>query len=175
MYSLIRKSAVLLSILTLLALSCVIAGPKNVPLRLIDGGAFIFTGPTSADLMGSGLATHMGKIVSGGKFKQGDVDPSSGCFEGDINGTATAPNGDMLTYSVLKAQFCPDPSPNAPNVFNGVGTYQITSGTGRFAQAMGSGQFIGLADFGAATYNCLLSGTISYPKSETSSHSNPGQ
>jgi hypothetical protein len=159
MYSLMRKSAVLLSILTLLPLLSVVAARKNVPLRLMDGGMFIFSSPTSAKLVGSGHATHMGKIVSGGQFKK--VDPlDSGCangFKGEINGTATAPNGDTLTY-FLSAQFCPD----ASGVFNGVGTYQITGGTGKFAQATGSGQFIGLADFGAATYDCLLSGTISY-------------
>jgi hypothetical protein len=163
MYSLIRKSAVLLSILTLLPLLCALAAPKNVPFRLIDGGAFIFTGTNSANLVGSGLATHMGKIVSGGKFER-KAQPNSPCengFKGEINGTATAANGDMLTYS-LSAQFCPDPGPNASDVFNGVGTYEITGGTGRFAKAKGSGQFIGLADFRAATYNCLLSGTISY-------------
>jgi hypothetical protein len=112
MYSLITKSAVLLSILTLLALSCAIAGPKeNLPLRLIDGGAFIFSSATSAELVGRGLSTHMGKIVSGGQFN--NVGPNPGCengFNGTIIGTATAANGDTLTYKVLGAQFCPDPN-----------------------------------------------------------------
>ena len=152
----------------MLALSCAIAGPKkSVPLRLIDGGAFIFTGLTTADLLGSGLATHMGKIVSEGKFANvGSPDPPDLCtngFKGEISGTAIAANGDKLEY-FLSANFCPDP--NAPGVFNGVGRYTITGGTGRFTQATGTGDFIGLADFTAETYNCLLNGTISYPKSE---------
>jgi hypothetical protein len=130
--------------LTLLPLSSASAGRKNVPFRLMDGGLFKFPSPSSlsATLEGSDLSTHMGKIVSGGDFANVGP-PDSGCtngFKGAINGTATAPNGDELRYS-LSADFCPDP--NAPGVFNGVGTYQITGGTGRFAQAKGTGQFIG--------------------------------
>jgi hypothetical protein len=70
MYSLIRKSAVLLSLLTLLPLSSASAGRKNVPFRLMDGGLFKFPSPSSlsATLEGSDLSTHMGKIVSGGDF-----------------------------------------------------------------------------------------------------------
>jgi hypothetical protein len=169
MCSLMRKSAVLLSILTFLALSCVIAGPKkDVPFRLIDGGAFIFLNEASAKLVGRGLATHLGKIVSGGEFT--NVGPNPECengFLGKIVGEATAANGDTLEYEILGAKFCPDPNGgSAPTVFNGVGKYKITRGTGRFAQVTGSGDFIGLADFGEGTYSCLLNGTISYPKSE---------
>jgi hypothetical protein len=169
MYSSIRKSAVVsLSILILLPPSSTIAGPKDKPpkdkpLRLMDSGAFSFTSQTSAQLAGSGLSTHMGKIGSAGTFLNlGNSQSEPTCpngFNGRIEGTAIAANGDKLEY-VLVAEFCPDP--NAPGVFNGVGTYLITGGTGRFARATGTGQFIGLADFNALTYNCLLSGTISY-------------
>ena len=170
MYSLIRKSAVvLLSILILLPPSSTIAGPKDKPpkdkpLRLMDSGVFMFfPGGTSAALVGRGLSTHMGKIASAGTFLNlGNSQSEPTCpngFNGRIEGTAIAANGDKLEY-VLVAEFCPDP--NAPGVFNGVGTYLITGGTGRFAGATGTGQFIGLADFNALTYNCLLSGTISY-------------
>jgi hypothetical protein len=182
MYSLIRKSAVvLLSILILLPPSSTIAGPKDKPpkdkppkdkpLRLMDSGVFMFfPGGTSAALVGRGLSTHMGKIASAGTFfNLGNSPipptlPPPTCpngFNGRIEGKATAANGDELDY-VLVAEFCPDPDPNASGVFNGVGRYTITRGTGRFAQATGEGDFIGLADFVAGTYNCLLSGTISY-------------
>jgi hypothetical protein len=167
MYSSLRKSAVaLLSILILLPPSSTIAGPKDKPpkdrpLRLIDSGAF--SSPISpAGLVGTGLSTHMGKIASGGTFfNLGGPTACANGFNGRIEGTATAANGDTLEY-VLVAEFCPDPDPNASGVFNGVGSYTITGGTGRFATAKGEGDFIGLADFVAGTYNCLLSGTISY-------------
>ena len=169
MYSLIRKSAVLLSILTLLPLASASAAGKRVPLTLMDGGEFMFAtppDPNSAALKGDGVSTHMGKIVSDGQFNK--VDRPSGCFKGEINGRAIIVDpdgklGDELFYS-LSAQFCPDPaSPDpASPVFKGVGTYRLTGGTGRFERARGFGAFIGLADFKAKAYQCFLSGTISY-------------
>lgn len=183
MYSLITKSAVLLSLLTLLPLSSANADRKKVPLILFDGGAFMFLDADSAILKGRGLSTHMGRIASGGEFE--NVGPNPECengFLGTIKGTATNANGDTLNYVVVEAQFCPDPNaapgPNGePVVFNGVGKYKIVSGgTGKFERAKGSGEFIGLADFGEGTYQCLLNGTISYPKiQEESSDSNAGQ
>jgi hypothetical protein len=157
MHSLIRRSAALLSILTLLPLAGASADQKNVALVLMDGGMFKFLSQTSAELVGSGVSTHLGKIVSGGQFNNVGSLPS-GCFKGEIDGTATASNGDTLTY-FLSAKFCPDP---ASGVFKGVGTYRITGGTGKFRRAKGFGQFIGLADFNAVTYQCFLNGAISY-------------
>lgn len=161
MHSIIVKAAVLLSILALLPLSSASADRKKEPLVLMDGGAFEFLTPTSAALTGGGVATHLGSIVSGGEFNNvGNL--RSGCFKGEINGTATDSEGDTLTY-FLSAQFCPAP---ASGVFKGIGTYRITGGTGKFARARGFGEFIGLAHFGPTvekpTYQCFLRGTISY-------------
>jgi hypothetical protein len=165
MYSVIIKSAVLLSIFALLPLASASADRKKEPLVLMDGGTLEFPpndpNPTSATLTGSGVATHLGKIVSGGQFNNvGNL--RSGCCKGEINGTATDPSGDTLEY-FLSAQFCPAP---ASGVFNAIGVYRITGGTGKFAQARGFGQFIGLAYFGTPTdpptYQCFLRGTISY-------------
>ncbi len=169
MYSLITKSAVLLSLLALIPLSSASADRKKVPLILIDGGAFVFTSATAANLVGRGLSTHMGRILSSGTFE--NVGPNPKCangFLGTIEGTAVTANGATLNYKVVEAEFCPDPDadlgPNGePVVFNGVGRYRIVAGgTRKFRQAAGSGEFIGLADFGEGTYQCFLNGTISY-------------
>ena len=185
MCGLIRKSAVLLSILTLLPLASASAERKDVPLILMDTGTFAFIPPgdpnaTSADLEGTGVSTHLGKIVSTGLFEK--EDRPSGGFKGKIQGTATAvlnetatataspspsptasptaspsPIPDTIRYR-LSAEFSPD----ASGIFYGIGTYLITGGTGKFKRARGVGVFIGLADFEGATYNCFLRGTISY-------------
>jgi hypothetical protein len=183
MYSLITKSAVLLSILTLLPLANASAELKRVPLILMDRGNFEFTSDNSADLTGDGVSTHLGTIGSTGVFEK--TDRPSGGFKGRIEGTATtvvlaetepgtpnetatatsgetttAPsNQDSITYR-LSAEFRPD----ASGIFYGIGTYVITGGTGKFKRARGFGEFIGLADFppGSQGYNCFLRGTISY-------------
>jgi hypothetical protein len=73
MYSLITKSAVLLSILTLLPLVSARADLKKVPLILMDTGTFgpdpdNPTNPNFASLQGKGASTHLGAIVSTGLF-----------------------------------------------------------------------------------------------------------
>jgi hypothetical protein len=70
MYSLITKSAVLVSILTLLPLVSARAELKKVPLILMDTGEFTFTGPNSATLKGDGDSTHLGRILSTGVFEK---------------------------------------------------------------------------------------------------------
>jgi hypothetical protein len=158
MCSLIRKSAVLLSILTLLPLANASADRQNVPLILIDTGTFSPDpadpdNPNIAILNGDGASTHLGAIVSTGVFEK--VDRPSGGFKGKIEGTATA-TPDSITYR-LSAEFRPD-----AGIFYGVGTYRIIGGTGKFEGARGFGVFIGLADLDGGTYNCFLRGTISY-------------
>ena len=172
MYSLITKSAVLVSILTLLPLVSARADLKKVPLILMDTGKFTFTGPNSATLKGDGDSTHLGRIVSTGVFEK--ADRPSGGFKGKIEGTSTAvpldtdtatlsekatagSNQDTITYR-LSAEFKPD----ASGILYGIGTYVITGGTGKFKRARGFGEFIGLANFPGFRYNCFLRGVISY-------------
>ena len=175
MCSLIRKPAVLLSILTLLPLASASAELQRVPLILMDRGSFAFRGPNIpiADLEGDGVSTHLGNIVSTGVFESLGPGPP-GRFKGKIEGKATssdpatATSGetatarsepDSISYR-LSAEFRPD----ASGIFYGIGTYIITGGTGKFKRARGFGEFIGLADLppGSQSYNCFLRGVISY-------------
>jgi hypothetical protein len=156
MYSLITKSAVLVSILTLLPLVSARAELKKVPLILMDHGLFDFRNMTTADLEGTGTSTHLGKIVSTGVFENVG-NRRSGGFKGEIEGTSTAvpvpspsptvtgtapgaatatptPNPNTITYR-LSAEFFPG---GVPGVFYGIGTYRITGGSGAFKGARGS-------------------------------------
>jgi len=166
MYSLIRKSAVLLSILTLLPLASASAERQTVPLILMDTGTFSFTSMTTADLEGTGVSSHLGRIVSTGVFENlGDGPP--GDFKGKIEGTATAvPLGEMAPpppkQGSIRYRLSANFSPDASGIFYGIGTYVITGGTGDFKRARGFGVFIGLANFDGGIYNCFLRGTISY-------------
>ncbi len=69
-------------------------------------------------------------------------------------------------YEVLGAKFCPDPNGGSvPTVFNGVGDTRLLEELVDLRRSRDP-EISSLADFGEGTYNCLLSGTISYPKSE---------
>jgi hypothetical protein len=139
MCSLMRKPAVLLSILALLPLASASAELKKVPLILMDHGSFEFPDPLipRANLTGEGTSTHLGKIASTGEFESLGPGPPER-FKGKIEGTATvAPSEpDSITYR-LSAEFRPD----ASGIFYGVGTYVITGGTGKFKQDNGNGTF----------------------------------
>ena len=85
--------------------------------------------------------------------------PSScGGFTAQHSDTITAANGDQLYVQVVE-----DACPVAPNAFHCVGTYSITGGTGRFANATGNGVFDGLVDFNEGKFQATYSGQISKP------------
>jgi hypothetical protein len=187
MYSVITKSAVLLSILTLLPLASASAELKRVPLILMDTGNFSRDpdhpdDPNFAILTGGGSATHLGRIESAGEFESLGPGPPRE-FKGKIEGTATAvplatpsPSPAVTGTALSAATATPSPtpphtikyrlsakfSPDASGIFYGTGTYLITGGTGKFAGAKGFGEFIGLANFPGSTYFCFLRGVISY-------------
>ena len=114
MYSLITKSAVLLSILTLLPLASASAELKRVPLILMDHGLFDFRNMSTVDLEGTGTSTHLGKIVSTGVFENVGNHRSGG-FKGEIEGSST---------SVL----VPSPSPTVTGTAPGAATATPTNG-----------------------------------------------
>jgi hypothetical protein len=49
-------------------------------------------------------------------------------------------------------------------VYQGVGTYAVTGGTGKFAGATGQGTFTGTGDFINGTSACTFDGTIFAPR-----------
>ena len=128
------------------------------PFKLTDGGDLAFTSQTSANLVGTGIASHGGKGVSAGVINVTGVASCTGGFSAKIEGVFTVANGNQIKYTVVQ-QLCPTA---AAGVFAGIGSYSITGGTGRFANASGSGSFNGLGDFVGNKYQCTLDGMISY-------------
>src|SRR4029078_6471865 len=76
-------------------------------------------------------------------------------FAAEIQDTLTAANGDK-DMTAINMQLCPI----APGIYHGVGTYVVTGGTGRFANATGSGVFEGTGNFKTGTIICALRGSI---------------
>jgi hypothetical protein len=154
------KSLTILPLVTALALSVMTASAsQNLPFRLGDEGTITFTSPSTATTAGTGNATHMGRIRSDGGLTivgQANCIGNEVGFAAEMQDTFTAANGDKL-MTAITMQLCPI----APGIYHGVGTYVVTGGTGRFANATGSGVFDGTANFNTRAIICALTGTIS--------------
>ena len=154
------KNSTILPLLIALAFSTMTAnGSENLPFRLGDEGTITFTSLSTATTAGTGNATHLGRITSDGNLT---IVGSASCidnevgFSAEMQDTFTAANGDTVTTAITM-QLCPI----APGIYHGVGTYVVTGGTGRFANATGSGVFDGTGNFNTGTIICALNGTIS--------------
>ena len=107
---------------------------------------------------GTGLATHLGRM---------DVESISEIVnlatgEGLASYRYTSANGDAIEVEI---DFNVAPTPTG---FTSSGTWRVTSGTGRFAGASGSGSITGLIEFTGADVgvaDLTLDGVISSPGS----------
>src|SRR3954454_3224123 len=95
---------------------------------IIDDTHILFKGVLS------GHATHLGRFVGETQYL---VDVTTGMFETWV--TLVAANGDQLSSRGV-AVFTP--IGGAPT--GSIGTFEFTGGTGRFADASGSGTFVGV-------------------------------
>jgi len=140
------------------------ASKVQTSLTAVDAGIFIFApSGSSATLVGDGFDKQgfglNKKVGSGGQFDL--LGPASMCadgFTGRLAGTFTESDGSTFSYTIDN-QLCPT---GVTMVYSATGTYKITGGTGKYANAKGGGLFEGLADFADAKYKCLLFGTITY-------------
>ena len=154
------KNSIILPLLIALAFSAMTASAsENLPFQLGDEGTITFTTPSTATTAGTGNATHLGNITSDGSLtivgEASCIDNEVG-FAAEMQDTFTAANGDIVTTAITM-QLCPI----APGIYHGIGTYIVTGGTGRFANATGSGVFDGTGNFNTGTIICALTGTIS--------------
>jgi hypothetical protein len=99
-----------------------------------------FCGPAclTLDIGGEGQATHLGRTDIAGPSQ---VDLMSGVQTG--TSVLTAANGDTLVIAFEGSAVPEGPTPNDPVNFGG--TWEVTAGTGRFENAVGSGTYSGRA------------------------------
>jgi hypothetical protein len=154
-----KKNAFVTMLLLVLSTAIASAAPNSpVPFKLTDSGDLAFTSQTTANLAGTGIATHGGKGISAGTIAIVGNGTCQGGMLAKIEGAFTAANGDLIKYTVNQ-QLCPTAQ---SMIYVGVGSFTITGGTGRFVNAKGAGSFSGLGDFSGFKYQCSLDGTISY-------------
>lgn len=137
----------LVSAVLAFVISC-FAVADQVPFRL-DASATSLTNPVFVGshmyltASGSGIASHMGAITFTAPH---DFDLLAGSYVSDAY--LTTPNGDVL-HIVTLGQFI--------SQYDSIGSWTIVGGTGRFANATGSGTSLNLAFGATITYT----GTIS--------------
>jgi hypothetical protein len=118
----------------------------------------IFLGltPGGATFEGGGPITHMGRTTQQGTLF---LEPLAPDFSAPGGGsvTITAANGDQLSFDYEGILFALSGE--------GIGTFTVTGGTGRFADATGSGAFYALIDLSLPENQpmfVILDGEIDY-------------
>lgn len=136
------------------------AGQHAVPLEGRYAGTVVVNGPlavgTTADVNGTGNATHLGRLAHSGSAVITSLVP--GGFVNVLTETLTAANGDTLTLVCTEVA-----TEVSPGVFHGVDSWVVTGGTGRFSGATGSGTAETEIDLNQGTYSKRISGSITTP------------
>lgn len=120
--------------------------------------------PTRALFEGSGRGTHLGATINAGVLAPLVFVPSSECELGvgiphTHMETLTAANGDQLILEMIDLA-CP--VDQTFMVFRGTGNWTVVGGSGRFADASGSGTVVGGGNFIEGAFEFSLTGEITY-------------
>lgn len=133
------------------------------PFQAFYAGSFTPTS-TGFSVVGAGHATSLGLSTNLGtvviQAQENPACPTTG-FVVMNDEILTAANGDLVTLTILDK---PCPVAGEPGIYDGISTYHITGGTGRFAGASGQGTFDGRGDFSDPsnlTFTYTFNGTIS--------------
>jgi hypothetical protein len=136
----------------------------NLPFRASGTGTIVENGPEGT-LNGSAQALHMGASqFSGSAFTFTFPPPCEFGTEPDsISLDLTAANGDTVFMNIAQ-NIC---QAGASQIYDATGTYTVAGGTGRFANATGSGttstraSFPGSSPSGSGSFAITADGTIS--------------
>jgi len=132
------------------------ASSNQVPFNASFSGSVAMTGPDSALLSGSGIATYLGNTSYAGDVSA--ITPTPEGFTDVLVETLVAANGDTLTILCIQTA-----APTSPGVFLGTDQWIVIGGTGRFAGATGSGTGVTHVDLNNGTFDKQLTGSISAP------------
>jgi hypothetical protein len=137
----------------------------QLPFKAFYSGSFTPTS-TGFSVSGTGHATELGASSDLGIVVM-QPQPNPACpttgFVVTNDEILTAANGDELTLTILDR---PCPVAGEPGIYDGVSTYHVTGGTGRFSGATGQGTFDGRGDFNDPdhlTFTYTFDGTVSAP------------
>lgn len=149
----------ILAFVIALSMSPAVFATHSVPFNGSGAGTFTVT-PTTATIAGTGNYEHLGLTTIAATSTITGVS-TCGAFTATEHDVYTAANGDTLTLKVSDV-FC---STSSPGVLTLTGTFTVTGGTGRFADASGSGTIEATAVMLTATsgtFSGTQTGTIEY-------------
>ena len=154
-------------VLILLGISASLLAPaaaeaaSEPPFRAEFTGQAMFT-PTSTPgvfvntFAGEGLASHLGRVEVSVTEIIDLTSPSGAVVQRDGRMTMNAANGDALRWSYSGA----GTSPDAGGDLTFSGTYTVTGGTGRFADASGRGTYTGAGNVVTGKASVSYTGTV---------------
>jgi hypothetical protein len=149
-----------LGLLTILSVFPATFAAHSSPFNGSGSGTFTDTSPTTVLVTGTGYYDHLGFTTL--RFPSTITGQAAcGGFTATEQDTYTASNGDSVLQTVHDT-ICPT---NAPNAFTLTGSFTVTGGTGRFADASGSGTVQASITFTSATtgtFSGTQTGTITY-------------
>src|SRR5712664_758404 len=133
---------------------------NSTPFNGSGSGTFTDTSPTTVLITGTGYYDHLGFTTL--RFPS-TITGTAACggFTATEQDTYTAANGDSV-FQTVHDTICPT---TAPNAFTLTGSFTVTGGTDRFADASGSGTVQASITFTSSTtgtFSGTQTGTISY-------------
>ena len=139
------------------------AAPVPTPFtaNLTAQGSFVPTaeeGVFAGTVVGAGRATHLGRVTVSSTETVDFTSPTGEVLVQDGQMVVVAANGDELHWSYSGTGTPPD----ANGDFALSGTFAITGGTGRFADATGGGTFGGPASVVTFTADVVYRGAITW-------------
>ena len=186
-----RRTEIFAAAFAILALACSSDVPTGVPLhvapsiasrgetphpqsRPISGQcqsnivSVVFLSPTSAREVVTGPCrlAHLGRTTL---YLRQVIDFSTGRAVSE-EVTFTAANGDVLRATSVTVG-----TPTGPTTVSLAGTFVFVGGTGRFAHASGSANFVGSADFATHQATLTMRGRIAYDASDRAGNDNDNE
>jgi hypothetical protein len=150
----------ILGLLTILSAFPAAFATHSTPFNGSGSGTFTDTSPTTVLITGTGHYDHLGATKL--RFPSTITGQAEcGGFTATEQDTYTGANGDNV-FLTVHDKICPS---SIPNEFQLTGSFVITGGTGRFADASGSGTVSASVTFTSATSGTFAgtqTGTITY-------------
>jgi hypothetical protein len=150
----------ILSLLTILSAFPAAFAVTTVPFNGSGTGTFTDTSPTTVLITGTGHYDHLGLTTL--RFLS-TITGTAACggFTATEHDNYTGANGDSV-FLTVNDTICPTSTPGA---FELNGSFTVTGGTGRFADASGSGTVQASVTFTSATsgtFSGTQTGTVAY-------------